>query len=46
VAATLAQVREAEAALAVTALVQAAVAATEQERFEFPPGAVAASETT
>src|SRR6185295_9033359 len=36
-AATLAQVREAEAALDVPALVEAAVAATEEERFEFPP---------
>jgi thiamine biosynthesis protein ThiI len=40
VAATLAQVREAEAALDVPALVASAVAQTEQERFEFPPGAV------
>jgi len=39
-AATLAQVREAEAALDVPALVEAAVAATEEERFEFPPRAV------
>ena len=37
VAATLAQVREAEAALDVSALVESAVAAAEQERFEFPP---------
>jgi len=36
-AATLAQVREAEAALDVPALVESAVAATEEERFEFPP---------
>ena len=36
-AATLAQVREAEAALDVPALVESAVAQTEQERFEFPP---------
>ena len=39
-AATLAQVREAEQALDVRALVREAVAATEEERFEFPPGAV------
>jgi thiamine biosynthesis protein ThiI len=40
VAATLAQVREAEAALDVPALVESAVAATEQERFAFPPTSV------
>jgi thiamine biosynthesis protein ThiI len=40
VAATLAQVREAEAALDAGALVQAAVVGTEEERFEFPVGAV------
>jgi hypothetical protein len=39
VAATLAQVREAEAALDTGALVQSAVAGTEEERFEFPVGA-------
>jgi len=40
VAATLAQVREAEAALDAAALVQAAVAGTEEERFRFPLRAV------
>jgi thiamine biosynthesis protein ThiI len=39
VAATLAQVREAEAALDTAALVAAAAASVEEERFEFPPGA-------
>ena len=45
-AATLAQVREAEAALDAGALVQAAVAGTEEERFEFPLGAVGYDPTT
>jgi thiamine biosynthesis protein ThiI len=40
VAATLAQVREAEAGLDVTGLVASAVSQTEEERFEFPPKAV------
>jgi tRNA uracil 4-sulfurtransferase len=39
-AARLAQVREAEAGLDVPALIQSAVAQTEEERFEFPPNSV------
>jgi len=39
VAATLAQVREAESSLDEPALVAAAVEGVEEERFEFPPGA-------
>jgi tRNA uracil 4-sulfurtransferase len=40
IAATLAQVREAEAPLDVAALVASAAAQTEEERFEFPPAVV------
>jgi len=42
VAATLAQVREAEASLDVPGLVATAASQAEMERFEFPPGGVAA----
>ena len=40
IAATLTQVLEAESALDRAALTQAAIAGTEEERFEFPPRAV------